>query len=139
MRWLATLSITLLLVACTSEDVQGFRSSDKQYMEELVFLLQKAGVPYQEYQDGSIRYKSTDEDAVRKIRERITNAVSVRYEEEEAREYLKSLLSEGNREFREELKDGQVWIRWYPETEGQEKEIEMKVVQYVFDRKGKVE
>jgi len=88
-----------------------------------------------------VRYKSEDQVAVKEIHEIIKNkqsrATSVKYEEAEAREYLKSLLDSQGIEYKEEKGVGGIWIKWYPESKEQEKEIEMKVVQYIFDLKAK--
>lgn len=60
---------------------------------------------------------------------------SLKFEEEEAREYLKKLLKEKGFTYSVEERTDGVWIKWYPESKEQSNEVQMAVVQHIFDLK----
>jgi hypothetical protein len=122
---------------CTDTGERGFKSSQPDFMNELKVALTKSGVPFREDKDGFIRYQSKYEEAVSRVRDNVEKEISggvvVRYEDNESRDYLKSLLSSQEMKYRVEAREDGEWIRWYPQSEAQQKEIEMKVVQHNFD------
>lgn len=129
----------VFMVACSAEYGKGFRTTDAEYADEFVTQLNIEGIPHKKENDGLIRYKSMDEEKVKKIHERVkiklSSAVSLKYEEPEAISYLKELLSAKELEFKEEEKDGEVWVKWYPKSDEQKNEIEMNVVNYILKLK----
>ena len=127
----------LLWVGCADQGERGFRSSDPEFMTELKAALEASGIRFVEDPDGFIRYQSEDEAAVRRIRAEVDGAirggVAVRFEDEASREYLKQLLKEKDMQYRVETRENGEWIRWYPESEAQREEIEMRVAERDFD------
>ncbi len=136
---LLTTTIILLLIACGAEYNNGFNASDKEYMQKFLTHIKKSGIGFQEDQDGMLRYNSKDENTVSDIHKLIklkqSNKTSVQYDEPEAGRYFKSILDKNDIQYIEEIKDGNIWITWYPDNENQKKEIQMQVVQYMFDFK----
>jgi len=86
-----------------------------------------------------LRYNAKDENTVSDIHKLIklkqSNKASVQYDEPEAGQYFKSILDKNDIQYIEEIKDGNFWITWYPDNENQKKEIQIQVVQYMFDFK----
>lgn len=134
------ISLLLLLFisgGCTDDDERGFQSSDKKYMEELKTVLKTSDIPYQEDKDGFIRYQSVHERSVNLIRKKVEKNISggnaVKFEDKESREFLKGLLSARGMKYRVESREDGEWIRWYPVSESQRREIEMMVVERSFN------
>ena len=131
--------ILLALVACSPEYGKGFRSSDIEYMDLFLAQLEKEAIPHNIGSDGMILYKLTDETKVqeihKKVKARLALVSSLKFEEAEAREYLKALLEEKDLKYSVEERDDGIWIKWYPESKEQEAEVQMAVVQHVFDLK----
>jgi len=129
----------VFMVACSAEYGKGFRTPDAEYADEFVAQLNIESISHKQEDDGFIRYKVEDEEKVKKIHERVRNklssAILVKYEEPEAMGYLKDLLNAKELEFKEEEKDGEVWVKWYPKSDEQKNEIEMNVVNYILKLK----
>lgn len=136
MRKLTAGVIVLAVVACSPEYGKGFRSSDAEYMDLFLAQLEQDAIPHKIDQNGMILYKPADakkiEEIHEKVKARLSLVSSLKFEEEVAREYLKSLLDEKGLRYSVEERDGGIWIKWYPESKEQEKEMEMAVVQHVF-------
>ena len=106
-------------------------------MTELKATLEASGIRFVEDPDGFIRYRSENEAAVRRTRAEVDRAirggVAVRFEDEASRECLKHLLTDKGMKYRVEMRENGECIRWYPESEAQREEIEMRVVERHFD------
>ena len=78
MRVLIAASIILATVACSgaSEFDRRMGSSDENYMSELARELDAAGVDFRVGRDGSIAYRSRDEDKFKSIDERVKKAIA---------------------------------------------------------------
>ncbi len=131
--------MSLVLASCGSDFGRGFNSTDADQMMFFVGELDKSGIEYKKEEDGTIRYNSRDEARVKellaKVNKRMSNVSAVKFEEIEATEYLKAVLSSKGYTFKEtETKSG-VMVTWYPENEEERNEIEMQVVQFVLDLK----
>ena len=139
MRGAAAIILSIAIAACSAEYGKGFRSTDAEYMRLFVAQLQRDGISYKESDDGAVLYRSSDENAVKlvhdQVKRRLSLAISVKYEEVEAREYLSSLLKAKGLSYTEEGKEDGVWIKWYPESKKQQKDVEMEVVQYILSLK----
>ena len=138
-KQLLTTTIILLLIACSVEYNNGFNASDKEYMQKFLTHIKKSGIAFQEDQDGMLRYNAKDENTVSDIHKLIklkqSNKTSVQYDEPDAGQYFKSILDKNDIQYIEEIKDGSFWITWYPDNENQKKEIQIQVVQYMFEFK----
>lgn len=131
------LVVLLALCGCTETGERGFKTSEPEYMEELERELTEADIPFRRGQDGFLRYDAENEEVVRNLRaqveRKLNGGIAVRYEDEGSRTFLKQLLTSQGMEFRVENRDDGEWIRWYPESDAQKTEIEMKVVERYFD------
>lgn len=129
--------VLLANVSCSDSGERGFKSSQPEFMDELKISLVKSGVPFREDMDGFIRYQKKYEDIVNHVKseveKEISGGIAARYDDKESSEYLKALLVTHGMKFRIEQRDGGEWIRWYPDSETRQKEIEMKVVEHNFD------
>jgi len=137
MRKISAGIILLALVACSPEYGKGFRSSDGEYMEIFLAQLEKEAIPHKIDQDGMVRYKPADAKKIEiiheKVKARLALVSSLKFEEKEAREYLKSLLEEKGLGYSVEEQDDGIWIKWYPESKEQESEVQMAVVKHIFN------
>jgi hypothetical protein len=136
MKYLASGILLFALVACSPEYGKGFRASDAEYMSLFLTQLDRYAIAYKVDQTGMVYYKSADEKKVEEIHEkvkaRLALASSLKFEEDPAREYLKALLQKKGLEYSVEERADGTWIRWYPESEEQEHEVQMAVVQHIF-------
>ena len=78
MRLLIVASIILVTVACSDkgEFDRRISSPDESYISELAGGLDAAGVDFRALRDGSIAYRSRDEDKVRAIDERVKKKIA---------------------------------------------------------------
>ena len=138
-KQLVTTTITLLLLACSAEYNNGFNASDKEYMQIFLTHIKKSGIAFQVDQDGMLRYNSKDENTVSDIHKLIklrqSKKTSVKYDDPVAGQYFKSILDKKDIQYIEQIKDGNIWITWYPDNENQKNEIQVQVIQYMFDFK----
>ena len=140
--WMSPLFlVSLLLVgSCSYEDDEGgsyegergFGSTDNNEMAELKNELKKAGIPFRESEDGVIKYQSKYDEEVNRLDKEISGGVAEEFDDENSREYFKSLLTSKQMKYRVEPRDDGEWIRWYPRDEKEQKDFEMKVVQHAF-------
>ncbi|HYC46954.1 MAG TPA: hypothetical protein VED01_15875 [Burkholderiales bacterium] len=68
----------LVIVACSgnAEFDRRIQSADENYMSELAGQLDAAGIDFRVGRDGSIAYRSRDEDAFRSIDERVKKQIA---------------------------------------------------------------
>ena len=80
MRLLIVASIMLVTVACSGkgEFDRRMNSPDDHYMSELAGELDAAGVDFRAQRDGSIAYRSSDEQAFKAIDERVKKNIAAR-------------------------------------------------------------
>jgi hypothetical protein len=131
------LVVVLAVYGCTDAEDRGFKTSEPEVMKELERDLTEAGVPFRRDQDGFMRYDAANDEVVRNLRaevdRKLRGGLAVKYEDEGSRKFLKQLLASQGMEYMIEHREDGEWIRWYPENDAQEKEIEMKVVEHNFD------
>ena len=80
MRLLIAASIILVTVACSGagEFDRRVSSTDENYVMELARELDAAGVDFRALRDGSIAYRSRDEQKIRSIEERLQKDAAAR-------------------------------------------------------------
>ena len=143
MRKISACIILLALFACSPEYGKGFRSSDAEYMDLFLAQLEKDAIPHKIDHNGMVLYKSADEKKIEEIHEKVKARLalvsSLKFEEEEAREYLRSLLEKKGIGYTVEERNDGIWIKWYPESKEQENEVQMAVVQHILDLKADVQ
>jgi hypothetical protein len=110
-------------------------------MSDLRLLLGKHGIPYRNADPRkgmeSLAYRSADESRVALLRRKLDRQTSVKFKEREARDYLQKLLTEMNHDFIVSEKPDGTWIKWFPESEQQDKDVSMSVVRHMFDLQAK--
>jgi hypothetical protein len=129
MRLLIAGSIFLVTVACSdsAEFDRRMNSSDENYVSELAGALDAAGVDFRALRDGSIAYRSRDEHTFKSIEERlkkdIAAAAYVKVESEEQKKEFIALLDARGKRYRVERRPDGEWIRWYPSSEEEAREM----------------
>ncbi len=125
----------LVFAACVDTGERGFKTSDPDFMSELRTSLKRENIPFREDQDGFLMYQRKHEETVNRLRvevaEVINGGVAHNYHDQEAHNYLKSLLESKGMPYRIEASHDGEMIRWYPESEAQEKAITMSVVENI--------
>jgi hypothetical protein len=129
MRLLILASIILLTVACSGAGEFDRRMSnpDENYLSEIAAALDAAGIEFRAPRDGSIAYRSRDEHAFRAIEERvkkdIATATYAKFESGEQKRRFIALLDAGRKRYRVERKGDGEWIRWYPSSDEEAREM----------------
>ena len=119
----------LVTAACSpgGEFDRHVTSPDENYVSELAGELDAAGVDFRARRDGSIAYRSRDEDAFRIIEERVKKDIAAatyaKFESEEQKKQFIALLNAGKKRYRVERKPDGEWIRWYPSSEEEAREM----------------
>jgi hypothetical protein len=135
----AALALGLLSCSPAGEFDKGLRSTNLERVGDFRTLMTKHGIPHRNTapENGmeGFFYRSADEPRIDLLREKLDRQTSVKYEEPEARAYLQRLLTEMSHDFIVTDKSDGTWIKWFPESENQQNEIEMKVVEYIFELK----
>ena len=139
----APVILALGLFGCSPHDGfdRALRSSNHEEIQDLRTLMTKHGVPYTntEPEKGmeGFTYRSVDQQRFESLRQKLNRQTVVKFKEPEARDYLQKLLMEMNHDFVVSEKPDGTWIKWFPESEQQDKDVSMKVVQHVFDLQAK--
>jgi len=134
MRLLMVASILLVTVACSGagEFDRRTSSADENYVSELAGALDAAGVDFRAPRDGSIAYRSRDEDTLRSIEERLKKDIAagtyVKLESEEHKKQFISLLNAGRKRYRVERRPDGEWIRWYPSSDEEAREVTVRAL-----------
>ena len=135
MRLLIIPSILLVTVACSGagEFDRRTSSSDENYVSELAGELDAAGVDFRAPRDGSIAYRSRDEHTLRSIEERLKKDIAagtyVKVESEEHKKQFIALLDAGRKRYRVERKPDGEWIRWYPSSDEEAREMTARALE----------
>ncbi len=116
------------------EGENGFKDSRPEFVQELKVALAASNVPFRVDAEGFIRYSSSHEAAITRIKERLekemSGGISLKLEDQESRDYLKSLLaSMGLKYWVQPRSDGE-WILWHPQSKKQEEEVMLKVAEH---------
>lgn len=137
------LVLVLGVLGCSPHDGfdRALSSSNHEEISDLRILMTKHGVPHKntdpEKGMEGFAYRSADQQRFESLRQKLNRQISVKFKEPEARDYLQKLLTEMNHDFIISEKPDSTWIKWFPESEQQEKDVSMKVVQHVFDLQAK--
>ena len=113
---------------------RGFTSTNKEYMENFMALLDKRSIPYY-YQDGYLRYSTDVESEIEIVKNMLSSTKSTKFEDGEVRKYFRSLLEKEGIEYLPLTKEGGVWTMWWPSSEEQAQSIEVKVVEFAYKSK----
>ncbi len=136
MRKIAMVFALVLAVAgCfVGEGENGIKDSRPEFAQEVKTALATSNIPFRVDAEGFVRYSSRDEAAVTRIKERLekemSGGISLRFEDQESRDYLKSLLaSMGMKYWVQPRSDGE-YILWHPQSKKQEEEVMLKVAEH---------
>lgn len=135
--------LALGVFGCSPHDGfdRALRSSNQEEIQDLRILMTKHGIPYKntEPEKGmkGFAYRSVDQQRFDSLRQKLKRQTAVKFKEPEARDYLQKLLTEMHHDFIVSEKPDGTWIKWFPESELQDKDISMQVVQHVFDLQAK--
>lgn len=135
----AVVVLAFAVLGCSPHDGldRALRSSNHEEIGDLRTLMTKHGVPYKntapEKGMEGFAYRSIDQERFESLRQKLNRQTSVKLKEPEARDYLQKLLTELNHDFIISEKPDGIWIKWFPESEQQQKDVSMKVVQHMFD------
>lgn len=135
--------LVLGALGCSPQDGfdRALRSSNHEEIGDLRILMAKHGVPHKntEPRNGmeGFAYRSADQQRFEALRQKLNRQTSMKFKEPEARDYLQKLLTEMNHDFIISEKSDGIWIKWFPDSEQQDKDVSMKVVQHVFDLQAK--
>jgi hypothetical protein len=120
---------------------RALHSSNHEEISDLRILMAKHAVPHKDTdpQNGmeGFAYRSADRQRFEALRKKLNRQTSVKFKELEARDYLQKLLTEMNHDFIISEKPDGTWIKWFPESEQQDNDVSMKVVQHIFDLQAK--
>ncbi len=124
----------LCVAGCFGEGENGFRDSRPEVMQEVKLALETSKIPFRVDAEGFVRYSSREEAAVTRIKERLekemSGGISLQLEDQESRDYLKSLLaSMGLKYWVQPRSDGE-YILWHPQSKKQEEEVMLKVAEH---------
>jgi hypothetical protein len=131
--------VMLGAAACSGEVENGLSDSRPEFMQEVKVALARANIPFREDAKGFIRYPSKYQAQVNQIRETLHKELSAGVvwtsEDQETRDYMKSLLASMGLKYVVEPRSDGEWIRWFPANEAQQREIGQKVAEYRFNLK----
>ncbi|MDH5668732.1 MAG: hypothetical protein OEY86_12035 [Nitrospira sp.] len=136
----AVFLLFILLSGCPSGEL-GFKSTDQELMREFQAALNDANITFREDHEGLIRYRHEDAVAANEILERLEkelhSGITVKYDDQEATQYLREMLTSLGMKYRVERKPDGEWTRWYPKSSDQNRDISRKVIEHVFELKKK--
>jgi len=135
LRKIATVfALALAVASCFGEGENGFKDSRPEFMQEMKTALAASNIPFRVDDQGFIRHSSKHDSAVKQIQDRLekemSGGISLRFEDQESRDYLKSLLaSMGMKYWVQPRSDGE-YILWHPQSKKQEEEVMLKVAEH---------
>jgi hypothetical protein len=139
----AVVVLVLVVLGCSPHDGfdRALRSSNHEEISDLRILMTKHGVAYKstdpEKGMEGFAYRSVDQEPFESLRQKLNRQTAMKFKEPEARDYLQKLLTELNHDFIISEKPDGTWIKWFPESEQQQKDVSMKVVQHMFGLQAK--
>jgi hypothetical protein len=92
-----------------------------------------AGVDFRALRDGSIAYRSRDEETFKSIEERLKKDIAAstyaKFESEEQKKQFLALLDAGRKRYRVERRPDGEWIRWYPSSDEEARELTARALE----------
>jgi hypothetical protein len=130
----ALVAAVLAVASCFGEGENGFKDSRPEFMQEVKTALAASNIPFRVDDQGFIRHSSKHDSAVKQIQDRLekemSGGIALKFEDQESRDYLKSLLaSMGMKYWVQPRSDGE-WILWHPKSEKQEQEVMLKIAEH---------
>ena len=128
-----------LLAGCIRFDdrEKSFYSTDAEYVQDLRTLMTRRGLQHQDAapRDGMVglAYLRADDAKVDAIQLMLSRQVMTKHKDPEATEHLQRVLAGMGLDFIAVKQDDGIWIKWYPETERQMKEVDRQVFRFVSD------
>jgi hypothetical protein len=135
--------LTVLVIGCMDPNSPklGMRSSDPQFMQELVAELRAAQVPFRTDRDGMIRYHTRDESTVKSIAEQLrremSTGTSLKFEGDDQKHHFLAELDARKKKSRIEARSDGEWIRWYPGDEIESRELPARALEKWIAARGR--
>ncbi|HEX7892480.1 MAG TPA: hypothetical protein VF522_24220 [Ramlibacter sp.] len=116
---------------------KSFYSTDAEYVQDLRTLMTRRGLQHQDAppHDGMVglAYLRADDAKVDAIQLTLSRQVMTKHKDPEATEHLQRVLAAMGQDFIAVQQDDGTWIKWYPESERQMKEVDTKVARFLSD------
>lgn len=131
----------LLASGCGSDSERGIKDDRQSFMTELRGRLADNNIPFRVDEEGYVRYPKKYESAVKRITvdidTKLASEVGTRFEDDIATTYFRKLLDNKGINYRTEIREDGKWTFWYPESDQQQKQIEMEVISFTFEQREK--
>ena len=134
-----SLLLLLALAGCMRFDdrEKSFYSTDAEYVQDLRTLMARRGLQHQDAapRDGmaGVTYLRADDPKVDAIQLMLSRQVMTKHKDPEATEHLQRVLAAMNQEFLVVRQEDGTWIKWFPESDRQMKEVDLQVARFVSD------
>lgn len=116
---------------------KSFYSTDGEYLQDLRTLMARRGLQFHEAVSdrgmAGISYQRADDAAVIALQHLLARQVMTKHRDPEATEHLQRVLSAMGQEFLVAKQEDGIWIKWYPESDRQMKEVDRQVARFVSD------
>jgi hypothetical protein len=128
-------AIILVMGACSraAEFDRRMNNPDEYYVSEVAVELDAAGIDFRAGRDGSIAYRSRDEQLFKAIEERVKKDIAAgtyaKFESKEHKQRFIALLDAGHKRYRIEQKPDGEWVRWYPSSDAEAREITARALE----------
>jgi hypothetical protein len=139
----AFVALLLLLLSALAGCMRGddreksFYSTDAEYVQDLRALMARRGLQHHDAppRDGmaGVAYLRTDEPQVSAIQLMLSRQVLTKHKDPEATDYLQRVLAGMGQEFLVAKQEDGLWVKWFPESDRQMKEVDRQVARFVSD------
>jgi hypothetical protein len=120
---------------------KSFYSTDAEYVQDLRTLMTRRGLQHQDAasRDGmtGLAYLRADDAEVNAIQLMLSRQVMTKHKDPAATEHLQRVLAGMGQDFIAVKQDDGTWVKWYPESERQMKEVDLQVFRFVSDLRAK--
>ena len=138
---LVALLVLLLsaLAGCMRGDdrEKSFYSTDAEYVQDLRALMARRGLQHHDAppREGmaGVAYLRADDAAVDAIQLMLSRQVMTKHKDPEATDYLQRVLADLGQEYIAVKQEDGLWIKWFPESDRQMKEVDRQVARFVSD------
>lgn len=116
---------------------KSFYSTDTEYVQDLRTLMARRGLQLHEPPPhkgmAGIAYLRADDAKVNAIHLMLSRQVMTKHKDPEATDYLQRVLAGMGQDFIAVQQEDGTWIKWYPESDRQMKEVDRQVARFVSD------
>lgn len=116
---------------------KSFYSTDAEYVQDLRTLMARRGLQFREPPPrqgmAGVTYQRADDARVNAIQLMLSRQVMTKHMDPEATDYLQRVLAGMGQDFIAVQQDDGTWIKWYPESDRQMKDVDQQVARFVSD------